>query len=374
MTKFVYISDEYRSAWRRYIRNERGLWQDWDKSFKEEFTFKLEEEQHYLNEYSRPHAWYLNDLLGENEFLFNMSQVHGPKVEYEYTDNLPPLEDILLERALEISKMGKEIQIFYSGGIDSTAVLLAFHEVCPKDQLRIIMGGGDTAEKNNPRLYEKVVRFLSCFVTDNLYGIADPSKYVFTTGNEADRLFGSNGFTLMMRHAKRDSESKHGYIQNDESKPMESDTDSPENEEWNWNRWWGITRHTYLTQSFRLLLNIRCKKMNIENYQPLFLDKRLLQFAINLHINKEIKWYNCGDKGNEKRYLKGKMWVRDFIAKWDKDYAYSMGKSSFLSGTVQYQYLKPLPSDFNVLAITEEGNIVNRDNIMDYLTGKELTI
>ena len=35
---------------------------------------------------------------------------------------------------------GKEIELLYSGGIDSVAVLYALAEVCPRDQLRIFMG------------------------------------------------------------------------------------------------------------------------------------------------------------------------------------------------------------------------------------------
>ena len=41
---------------------------------------------------------------------------------------------------IDISTMDKEIEILYSGGIDSVAIMYALVEVCPKDQLRIIMG------------------------------------------------------------------------------------------------------------------------------------------------------------------------------------------------------------------------------------------
>ena len=114
MTKFFYINDDYRNAWWTYIRNEHRQFDcNYDKDFLEEFEFKLDEEKVYLNKYSRPHNWFLNDMLGENEFVFNMSRKHFPDVKYEYTENLPSFKDILLERALEISKKGKQIQIFY---------------------------------------------------------------------------------------------------------------------------------------------------------------------------------------------------------------------------------------------------------------------
>lgn len=374
MTKFFYINDDYRNAWWTYIRNEHRQFDcNYDKDFLEEFEFKLDEEKVYLNKYSRPHNWFLNDMLGENEFVFNMSRKHFPDVKYEYTENLPSFKDILLERALEISKKGKQIQIFYSGGIDSVATLLAFYEVCPKDQLQVIMGGGDLVVKNYPKLFNEIIKDLNYKFTDNLFGIADPSKYVYTTGNEADRLFGADGFTLIMGKAKRDKDSKFGYESNVTDVPT---TDDPDNWEWNWNRWWGITRHTYLTQSFRMLQNISCEKIDIDNYQPLFFDKKVLQFAINLHIDKKHKWYNSGRNANLKRYQEGKIWVRDFIFDLygDREYSYHGGKTLNYYHQIQHHYKKPFAPLFNVLAIKEDGTVITRDNILNHLNREELTI
>ena len=41
---------------------------------------------------------------------------------------------------------------------------------------------------------------------------------------------------------------------------------------------------------------------------------------------------------------------------------------------VQYENTLPIHPNFNVLAITEDGTIVNRKNIMDYMNKKCLTI
>ena len=73
MTKFVYISEGYRQAWKEYVENFVKLehWETFDDDFKAEFDFKLEEEQHYLRKVNRPSSWFLNDKLGEKEFLFN---------------------------------------------------------------------------------------------------------------------------------------------------------------------------------------------------------------------------------------------------------------------------------------------------------------
>ena len=67
------------------------------------------------------------------------------------------------------------------------------------------------------------------------------------------------------------------------------------------------------------------------------------------------------------------MAIRDFIARWDKEYAYTMVKSEMLFST-QTEMILPLPKNYNVMAITSEGVVVNRKNIMDYMSADCLTI
>ena len=70
------------------------------------------------------------------------------------------------------------------------------------------------------------------------------------------------------------------------------------------------------------------------------------------------------------------MWVRDFIYSMngDKDYAYGCGKTLSSPLDISSKLLKPLPTAHNVLAITDTGDIINRENIMNYLKREELTI
>ena len=381
MTKFVYVSDDYRRAWHDYILNpfKNSFWPVFEDDFKTEFEFKLEEEKYFLNKYARPPSWYLNDFMGENYLLFNMSSVHfngSGQVKYEYDDTIgtesSSLKDILLSRAEKISKMNKKIEIFYSGGIDSVATLLAFIEVCPKDQIKVWMSG-EQCIHNYPELYKKHFAQIDYEFTDDLVGCADPSQNVYCTGQESDRLFGADGYTVMMQFAHRDKEDEDKYVIDFNKAPT---TDAPENNDWNHSRWWGITRHTYLTQAFRLLQNIKCDKIDLSNYQPLFFDHDVLKFAINLHIEKKHKWFNSGGKADPERYRLGKMWVRDFIYSMngDKDYAYGRGKTFSSPLEISSKLLKPLPTAHNVLAITDTGDIINRENIMHYLKREELTI
>lgn len=354
MTKFVYVSNDYREAWKTYVHNFEGMWEEFDKDFEIDFLYKLQEEEHSLKENTRPSSWYLNDKLGENEFLFNMSTYHYPHVPYEYTDNLPSFEDIMMERAIEMRDMGKEIDVLYSGGLDSVAIVYALREVCPPDQLHIIMGD-ETPIHIYPDGYKKMVGFLHYeFAMGDLYGISRPDTNLYTTGCEADRLFGSTGYPYGRHH------NKELYTKDDTEW------------EYNQNRWWGITRHTLLTQSFRLLQNISVDKMDMNNYQPFFLSPNIEKYAINMHMDKKMVWHTNFFSDKE-QFLKSKMCIRDFIAKWDKDYAYSMGKTNMEVG-VQYENTLPIHPNFNVLAITEDGTIVNRKNIMDYMNKECLTI
>ena len=176
-------------------------------------------------------------------------------------------------------------------------------------------------------------------------------------------IFGADGYTMMMQNAQRAGDD---FKIVEDSAPT---TDSPENWQWNWDRWWDITRHTYLTQSFRLLADIQQEKIDIENYQPIFFDKRVQQFAINLHINKEHKWYNSGESADKERYRQGKMWIRDFIydMNGDKEFAYGGGNTKTEARVFDKRIDGVFKPVYNVLAITEDGTVVNSKNIMDYL-------
>ncbi len=356
MTKFVYISDDYRQAWLTYVINQFGIenWQEFDDDFKEEFNFKLEEEQYYLKKVNRPTSWFLNDKLGEKEFLFNMSQRHYPKVDYEYTDNLPSFSDMMFERAIELRDMNKQIDLLYSGGLDSVAVLYALVEVCPKDQLRIIMGD-ETSITVYPKGYKNIVGHLSYeFADGNLFGVANIDTNIFTTGSEADRLFGSTGYP----HSRNINTERYTQSENDY--------------DYNHNNWWNITRFTRITQSFSKLQNINIEKFPMENYQPFFLCPSFEKFAINTHHDRKMIWY-ADHWTKPEDFLKCKMELRNFVARWDKEFAYTVVKTEMLF-SIQKEMILPLPTNYNVLAITEDGVVVNRKNIMEYMSTDFLTI
>ena len=358
MINFVYISDVFRKAWKTYIFNPNVKdWPEFSESFKEEFNLKFEEEKKALKEHHRPPTWYLNDKLGEKQFLFNISNNHYPVVQYEYTDNLPSFRDILINRAIEMRDMGKEIDIFYSGGLDSVTILLSLYEVCPKDQLHIIMGN-ELAINEYPKLFNTVIKDLKYTIGDgNLYGLARPDKNLFTTGCEADRFFGGTGYPYG-RKTNKERYTRAEYN---------------EDYEFNQKNWWKITRYTLLTQSFRYMQNVNIDKMDINNYQPFYLSPQIEKYAINLHHDRKLVWHTNFWSTHE-NFLKSKMWLRDFVFELsnDREYAYEKGKTN--ADNVQREFNIPLPTMFNVLAITEDGVVVNKNNIMDFMTEDVLTI
>ena len=356
MKNFVYISNEYRDAWKQYVENPEKLkeWENFNDDFKEEFKFKLEEEQHLLQKVNRPPSWFLNDKLGEKEFLFNMSQDHYPtRVDYEYTNDLPSFSDIMFERAIELRDKGKVIDLFYSGGIDSVAILYALAEVCPKDQLRIIMGD-ETSINYYPKGYKEIVGHLSCeFADGNIFGMAHIDTNLFTTGCEAERLFGGVGYP----HSRNTNKERYTY---------EKDYD------FHHDNWWNLTRFTWISCSMRYLQNINIEKFPIENYQPFYLCPALEKFSINNVLDRNMVW-GANRWVTPEHFLKTKMELRNFIARWDKEYAYSMHKTD-MPLVVQREMILPIPTNYNVLAITGNGTIVSSKNIMDYMKRECLTI
>ena len=382
MTKFVYITNEYRDAWQHYLKfrdDDNALsdytgWQRFSDTFIEEFNYKLQEERHFLEKYTRPKNWFLNDKLGEEEYLFNMSHKHYPEIKYEYTEGLPSFSDMMMSRAEEMRDMGKEIDLFYSGGIDSVAILLSLAEVCPKDQIHIIMGSESPIEEY-PELYEKIIKQLPHITMSegDLFGQARIDKNLFTTGCEADQFFGADGYTQITMYAQYDPSQPLGY-RIDRSKA--GNLSDSENREWNNNRREDKVRNLLLTCSWRFLRNLHVNKVDMDNYQPFFLHSDFERYGANLHLEDQMVYYTPSHLPEHKeQYKKAKLMIRDFIYEKTKDgyYAYEAPKT-ITYPNVQKELLVPLPPNYSVLAVTEDGTIVNRENIMDYMTAECLTI
>ena len=358
MTKFVYVSNEYRDAWEYYVnyniaQNDNALFsaenQGWEKfsdEFVEEFSFKQLEEFHLLEKYTRPKSWFLNDKHGEEQYLFNMSQKHYSEVKYQFTDGLSTFSDLCME---EIKDYLIKKNLIKLGSESPTDVLRKLYEDSIKHFPHVTMGDGD------------------------LFGTAKIDENLFTTGCEADMLYGADGYTLITIYAQADPNNHLGY-HIDRSKA--GNLSDPSNREWNDKRWYEKHRRLYLTQSWRFLRNLHVDHVDMNNYQPFFYHEDFERHAINMHMNGEMVYYTPSPlEEHKKQYLKAKMMIRDFIYEKtiDRDYAYGAPKT-ITYPNVQKQLLSPLPPDYTVLAVTEDGTVVNRKNIMKYMTKNELTL
>lgn len=283
MNDFVFVSQKYRDA-------VAGI-----------FPEHYDEEVEFINRVGRPPWSYYNDMFGEHNLMFNMRYDYYDPAPFEYTDDLPSFYDICIERAEEMRDMNKKIDILYSAGLDSVCIFLALYEVCPKDQLHIIMGGGHQKEVY-PKLWEERIKKLNYTICDplELFAQPRPDKNLFTTGCEADRLLGGTGFP------------EHGH------RPDFVD----KSEDFHYDTWWEKTRYTYIMQSFRYLQDIRCTKMDMSNYQPFFLSQKFQRYSMNKILDRNMVWHSNHHHMKGKDYRLAKMEIRDFVSEiYDPEYA-----------------------------------------------------
>ena len=183
MKNFVYISGDYREAWKYYVYNpdKRINWEEFDDDFKDEFEWELRREQEWLDKSNRPKTWFLNDKLREDKFLFNMRNDFYPIIDYQYWPEYGNADftDIMLTRAKEIKDMDKEIDIVYSGGLDSACILWALQDVCPRDQINVIIAD-EECFKIYPKMYKDIIS--KGKITNgngDLFGASDIKNNVF---------------------------------------------------------------------------------------------------------------------------------------------------------------------------------------------------
>ena len=128
------------------------------------------------------------DRYHEKQFVFNHDSSWLPDVKYKYK-KVGTFEEVCMDAAQILVDTGKTIDFHWSGGLDSTTALVALNEIAPK-QLHIICNKYSIAEY--PSYYDKIIKHLDHTVddTDNVLGVGNPQKNIWTQGTEADTLFG----------------------------------------------------------------------------------------------------------------------------------------------------------------------------------------
>jgi hypothetical protein len=313
----------------------------------------------------------LMDRKHKTQFMYNVKSPLEwiPYKEYPKQS----FTDCMFDAAQSIASEGKTIDIFWSGGLDSNAMLIAFNELGLHKQLRIIIGGSP----ETPELFHKLIKGRIDYVIDetstmtNTYGLAKPDEHVWTAGPEADLMFGA-------------AANLHGV-----GIDIKDDVGS-----WNFKR-----RYNYTYRLFRMISNCNLNWVDIRNHKSFFTHPSIEKFAVNHTLSGEMVFYNLtsagwdssnkpgaaqwfrtvgyGDKHakNQKHYLTCKMPIRDFVYNFTKDKTISYHIPKVIS-VFRMKYDRPsdpsvtriqkLMPPLRNIAITGEGIVITRENFSDY--------
>ena len=91
----------------------------------------------------------------------------------------------------------------------------------------------------------------------------------------------------------------------------------------------------------------------------------MIKYSINKHINKEITYF----PDDFVDYTSHKKILRDFVAKYDAVYAAEVGKTS-----TNYSKANRKRSKGRVYAITNDGTVVTKDNLEDFVGPKSYSL
>lgn len=313
----------------------------------------------------------LYDRKHEKQFMYNVK----PPLEWIPFEEQPTrsFTDCMFDAAQSIADEGKTIDLFWSGGLDSSAMLIAFNELGLHKQLRIIMGG----ETETPNLFDKLIKGRIDYVIDetntlnNTYSIAKPDEHIWTAGAEADIMFGAKA-------------NLYGRGINTENNI----------ERWNFKR-----QYYYTRRLFRMITYCNIDWVDVNNHKSFYTHPSIEKYVINHVLSGEMVFYDLtkagwdysnksgivqwlkteglGDKHskNQEHYLTCKMPIRDFIYNFtkDKNTSYKMTKIPSeiklrfqKSSDPAVTYVKkPIPPPRNI-AVTGEGVVITKDNFLDY--------
>lgn len=272
---------------------------------------------------------------------FNILNKHLPFHMADIADEIPvadgslEMRDICDSRAQEILALNQPIIISWSGGVDSTAILIALlRNGIKKDQLTILHAPSSINEY--PWLYKKLTEEGYKFVQreDLASAFNDVTEGLLITGWCADQLFGSNihlrNLSLYnlpwmdgLRQAIKDrgiriSEKSHEYLEyawSDYAKQLGFEMTDFCEFAWIYNfgcKW------SYVSQDAFLASNLANTRKRIINF---FEDIRFQRWAVNNYPN--IKEINVNR--NSKFY---KQSLKRYIHEWtnDPDYLLRKGK------------------------------------------------
>ena len=367
MTKLAWFGPQWRAQVGKLLR-EGHLGTKWSGAARDKRAELHQAELDLLAEIKHPPSNTINDMYGEKEFVYNMSNGHFPNVPYAMKDTLS-FNELMSKRSEEICSRNKKIDMLWSGGIDSTAALLALDRFAKKDQLRIISATNNCIDEA-PNIYQYVAKKHEVIFDINLFGASSPDTNIYVTGCEADTLMGSTLWRTKIGE--------------------KIDMTDKETIEYIHNSWPQKIRYQLGSRSWRYMSNTTADKIDMSHYSPFYLDRDIIQFFINKHICRDMVYVlarPCPE------YLKSKMDIRNFIidASGDTEYALSKNKEVNIrpylppenkqrAGVLYSGTAQPITSatpdggagikseDLRMIAITSDGDIITKENAKDYLT------
>jgi hypothetical protein len=150
----------------------------------------------------------LVDRTGHIEFPYNFKIYSGLEMPaLDKTFNLS-YEDCCNERAKELVSLSdqykKPIKVLYSGGIDSTLVLISLMKCIPADQIRdqVTVSISANSIVENPNFYYNYIRNTFNLESSNKISSCIDGTHIVVTGEHNDQLFGSDLMAEIMRHPK----------------------------------------------------------------------------------------------------------------------------------------------------------------------------
>lgn len=102
---------------------------------------------------------------------------------------------LCIERAAEILGEGKTVYFMYSGGLDSTCMLVAFHHVLKQsgNYEQLVIATSPDAQAENPDAWKQIVRpFYKLIQARDMLANVSLNTCRYVQGENADQLFGSD--------------------------------------------------------------------------------------------------------------------------------------------------------------------------------------
>ena len=338
----IFWSGNFSKRITEWIRDKHPLFlQEWQHVIEQEKEYTIRSGHKPFNHGS------LIDRAGKDYFTFHSKVCIDwvPFQEYPKTE----FSDCMFETAQLIANKGKTIDFFWSGGLDSTAALLAFNELGLEKQLRVLMGG----RMESPELFEKIVKGRIDYVWDEtstqsvVYGLAQPDAHVLCSLGECDPMFGCKS-----NFAGRGIEVTDQFD------------------------CWETKRRYYSSHNtWRYATNFGGDWVDPDNYMPFVMQPPIEKWLCNHVIAGDMvyydlthegwgDWYATGeahDAPSQKYYKKCKMMIRDFVYEITGDKKMSYDHPKVASG-LRLDTKKPL----RVLAITGDGQIVTHKNFDEF--------